>query len=175
MTSDGTDSGAAGASGLRIRGPLASETECLVDIALAAWEPVFASFHELLGDNILAALYPDWRIHKGNQIRSACDAEDEHTVVVGELDGAVAGFATYRLDTATGIGEISNNAVDPPFQGRGIATRMYRHVLGELRQRGMRFARVRTGDDPSHAPARGAYQAAGFEASLPWREYFMEL
>ena len=158
-----------------LRAPLASERQRLVDIALAAWEPVFVSFRELLGDDILAALYPDWRIHKGNQIRSACDPEDPHLVVVAELDGTVAGFATYLLDAATGIGEISNNAVDPPFQGRGIATRMYRHVLSEMRRQGMRFARVRTGGDPAHAPARRAYEAVGFEASLPWREYFMEL
>ena len=158
-----------------LRAPEASERERLVEIALAAWEPVFVSFRELLGDDILAALYPDWRTHKRNQIRSACSPDDPHLVVVAELDNSVAGFATYLLDDATGVGEISNNAVDPPFQGRGIATQMYRHVLAEFRHHGMRFARVRTGGDPSHAPARRAYEAAGFEASLPWREYFMKL
>jgi hypothetical protein len=50
--------------------------------------------------------------------------------------------------------------------------RRYEHALDRLREGGMRFARVGTGLDPAHAPARRAYKKAGFSIQLPSVEYY---
>jgi hypothetical protein len=44
---------------------------------------------------------------------------------------------------------------------------MYEHVLARMRALGMEAATVGTGADPSHAPARRAYEKAGFGPALP--------
>ena len=51
---------------------------------------------------------------------------------------------------------------------------MYRHVLDVMSARGAKYATADTGADPSHAPARRAYEKAGFVA-VPTVHYFTKL
>jgi hypothetical protein len=44
---------------------------------------------------------------------------------------------------------------------------MYEFVVAQMRAAGMRVATVSTGGDPSHAPARRAYEKAGFNVGIP--------
>jgi GNAT superfamily N-acetyltransferase len=87
----------------------------------------------------------------------------------------VVGFVTFRCDQERRVGRVGNNAVDPGFQGRGIAPRLYAHVLDRMRALGMKAAMVQTGGDPSHAPARRAYEKAGFTARVTWVDYYQGL
>jgi hypothetical protein len=41
------------------------------------------------------------------------------------------------------------------------------HAIATLKAAGMQLATVGTGGDPSHAPARRAYEKAGFNVHLP--------
>ena len=52
---------------------------------------------------------------------------------------------------------------------------MYERVLELFREARMEYARVRTSLDEGHAPARRAYEKAGFDRSLPDVTYFLEL
>ena len=52
---------------------------------------------------------------------------------------------------------------------------MYRAVLAHFKERGMRFAKVQTGLDPAHAPARRAYELAGFDIRHEDVTYFKKL
>lgn len=97
-------------------------------------------------------------------------------MLVTEIEGQVVAFVTYFLiDPARGLGEISNNAVHPDFQGQGLARRQYERVFDELRSRGADCVRVTTGLDDSHLPARRAYEAAGFDMELPMVTYYRSL
>jgi len=152
-----------------------SDVEAIVEIAVAAWEPIFASFRQILGDELFAARCPDWREDKARQVRTACEPGSRARVCVAERDGRIVGFITFYPNEISCIGEIGNNAVHPDFQGQGIGTRMYEHVFERFRALGMRFARVHTGLDPSHAPARRAYEKAGFSIQLPMVDYYRKL
>jgi GNAT superfamily N-acetyltransferase len=55
----------------------------------------------------------------------------------------------------------------PQHAGRGIGTWMYAQVLAQMKESGMALATVSTGGDPSHAPARRAYEKAGFGPAIP--------
>ncbi|MEM8646439.1 MAG: GNAT family N-acetyltransferase, partial [Pseudomonadota bacterium] len=79
----------------------------------------------------------------------------------------IVGFVSITLDHTTLLGEIGLNAVHPSQCGRGYGTQLYTHALDVMRQAGMKAASVGTGADPSHAPARRAYQKAGFGPTLP--------
>ncbi len=149
------------------------DVEAVVEIAVLAWEPVFAWFRETVGDDIFIAERGDWRAEKARQIRDGI-ADGRGRFAVAELDGVVVGFVSFYTK-GSGIGEIGNNAVHPAFQSRGIATRLYGHALAELKAMGMRFAKVGTGLDPAHAPARRAYEKAGFDHAVPAVTYFRKL
>ena len=159
---------------LLIRSPQPEDTRQLGDIAVAAWEPVFASFRSLVGDEMFAQVYPDWRSDKRRQVEDrVTDAPESFRVT--ELADAVVGFISWRLDHQRGVGEICNNAVDPQFQNRGIGTIQYQVALEHFREQGMVVAKVTTGLDESHAPARSAYHKAGFEHAIPMVTYYRQL
>lgn len=90
----------------------------------------------------------------------------------GSGPAAPIGFVTWHCDAARRVGEIGNNAVDPGWQGRGVGTALHRHALEVFRARGMEVARVATGLDEGHAPARRAYAKVGFAVGLPSITYY---
>ena len=158
-----------------------SDVDTVVEIAVAAWQPIFDLYRQTLGDDLFATAHPHWPQEKARQVRRACSPDSSAIVAVAEMpeNGGqalrVVGFVTCYAHLATGIGEIGNNAVHPDWQGRGIAPRLYEYVFEQLRERGMRYVKVHTGGDPAHAPARRAYQKAGFGVAMPNVEYYREL
>ena len=152
-----------------------AEIETIAQMAAVAWEPIYASRRKMVGDDLFAILHTHWREKKADQIREACKADNPTGVCVAVMDERIAGFVTYRTDEKTGIGEIGNNAVDPACQGHGIAGRMYAYVFERMREAGMRYVKVGTGGDAGHAPARRAYEKAGFDRCIPHVEYWQEL
>jgi len=176
---------------LAIRELEAGDTDRLVEIALAAWTPVFSSFRDILGPELFDLTRPDCRKEKADQIRKACQADSPAKVLVAQnRDGMgrddmgrddmgrdiIAGFVSYYPEAREpGVAEIGNNAVHPDFQNRGIAQMMYQEVFQRLRSEGIQFVKVHTGGDPSHLPARLAYEKAGFNISLPGVEYYRRL
>jgi ribosomal protein S18 acetylase RimI-like enzyme len=152
----------------------AEDIERLCEIAVAAWQPIFENRRNLVGPDIFEALWKDWSESKAGQLREAFESNPEN-FWVAEIDGRIAGFITFSVDRGRKLGTISNNAVAPEMQGRGLATWMYRRVLDEFRRQGLRYATVRTGLDEAHAPARRAYEKAGFSRSLPSLDYYLEI
>ena len=71
------------------------------------------------------------------------------------------------MDADKRIGEIGLNAVHPEHAGRGVGTALYEQILTRMRALGAAIATVGTGGDPSHAPARRAYDKAGFGPAIP--------
>jgi len=97
------------------------------------------------------------------------------SILVSEVDGEIAGFISYALDGARGVGTIHYNAVDARFQGHGIGTVQVEGVLAIFREAGMRIACVGTGLNEGHAPARRMYEKAGFEPVIEYRMYARRL
>jgi GNAT superfamily N-acetyltransferase len=143
----------------------------IVDFSLRAWEPVFASIRQVLGDEIFLRLHPDWKAGQAEAVRSACTNE-ERDVFVAVRDGRPVGFVTIALNAFhERMGVIDIIGVDPDYQRRGIGSRLTEVATDHLRSRGMDIAVVETGGDPGHQPARAAYEAAAFTL-LPIARYF---
>ena len=151
-----------------------ADLPAVVAIANAAWQDIYAMFRRRYGDALFAAMVPDATTAKGEQVRHTCETHPER-VFVCEVDGECAGFVTFRLDEERRMGEIGNNGVAPACRSRGIGQQMYAAVLEHMRDSGMRFARVHTGLDEAHAPARRAYERAGFDIRHEDVNYYMEL
>jgi ribosomal protein S18 acetylase RimI-like enzyme len=148
--------------GLTIRLVCEKDVDAVVRLSLAAWLPVFESFERILGPEIYAKLYPDWRASQRALVEGVCEDGGKYSVYVADVDGAVAGFVAYTLDAEEKLGEIYLLAVDPDYQNRGIGTKLNDFALNKMVDGGMTLAFVGTGGDPAHAPARRAYEKVGF-------------
>lgn len=116
-------------------------------------------------------LHPDWRAEQRKAVEAACE---EKRVWVAESGGSVVGFVAVELHRESGMGEIYMLAVDPDFRGGGVGTNLTEFALAWMAGEGMSVAMVETGGDPGHAPARRAYEKAGFD-ELPISRYFKKL
>lgn len=142
-----------------IRAYRETDTSRIVELSLAAWEPVFASFRAVFGEPLYQRVHPDWRTDQAASVRGAL--ERNHTWV-SMIRDVITGFVNVVFQAEARQGEIHMVAVDPAVQRRGIATLLTEHALTEMRARGIDLAIVATGGDPGHAAARGTYEKAGF-------------
>ena len=147
------------------------DLEGVVEFSLRAWDAVFASLRDVLGDGIFLRLHPDWRVSQAEAVRSACTS-DERDVFVAVADDRPVGFVAIGLDAFhERMGVIDIIGVDPDYQRQGIGSRLTEFATEHMRSRGMDIAVVETGGDAGHAPARAVYKQAGF-ALLPIARYF---
>ncbi len=159
---------------LHIRPSRNGDMEEVVQLSLAAWEPVFQSFRHILGPVIYSMIYPDWVTSQREAVEQVCKDGDKIIVWVADVDGRVAGFIAYELNIKDTTGEVQLLAVHPEYQNRGIGTELNNFVIEKMKESGMKMAVVGTGGDPSHTPARKSYEKAGYTA-LPLVRYYRDL
>lgn len=152
----------------RLRPYVDSDWEAVLDLCLLAFAPACESLERSAGTDL------DWRTPITRYLRSLTRSGERRRLVVAELRGSVVGLVHYQVDREAQSGRIGISAVHPARQGRGIGSLMYRHVLRAMRARGLKYAIADTAADSSHAPARHAYEKAGFVA-VPTVHYFMKL
>jgi ribosomal protein S18 acetylase RimI-like enzyme len=146
----------------------------IMDIGNRAWKPIYDMYHRLRGEDLFTLITPDRETAKGSQVKHHAEHTPER-ILICEEGGRIVGFLTFHLDRDKGIGTIGNNAVDPACGLKGIGQQMYKGVFERFRQEGMRFAKVTTGLDDAHAPARRAYERAGFNVRQEDVTYYMKL
>ena len=149
------------------------DLDSVMAIANAAWQPIRKMSREALGGTICDLLNPAGDAKsKGLQVKDQIDS-GQYSIAVCEQDGQIVGFITWRLEGS--IGEICNNAAQPDTGLKGIGQTMYSFVLEKFRQLGVKVAKVTTGLDWAYAPARRAYERAGFKKHLDSTTYYIEL
>ncbi len=150
-----------------------AHADAVVRLSLRAWSPVFDSLKIELAPAVWETFYPDgWHTSQEKSVRDTCASADFKTWVAFEA-GVVAGFVALRFHEGK-LGEIYMIAVDPDYQRRGIAMALTDFAVAHMKAAGMEIAMVETGGDPGHAPARAAYEKAGFRV-LPLARYFRKL
>ena len=107
-------------AGFEIRPFHESDLDAVVEFSLRAWEPVFESMQQVLGEAIFARLHdPDWRAVQADAVRSSCTSEDRD-VFVAAVDQRPVGFVTIALNAFhERMGVVDMIAVDPRIRGRG--------------------------------------------------------
>lgn len=139
----------------------------LDEIRKAAFAPVFASFKSLLGEEVYKIAQASSDEAQGQYLVSLVEPNSGWEVYTAKLEGVIVGFVSIKLDNESKIGEIGLNAVHPDYAGKGIGTDMYAFAIQRMKEAGMQVATVSTGGDSSHAPARRAYEKAGFDVYIP--------
>ena len=138
-----------------------NDLDTLQELTVLAFEPIFESFAKILGSRIFPMVYPDWKQLHRDHVITFFRNEQSHLCVV-DIDDIPRGLISYRLDDDEKKGEIEFLAVHPDYQNDGVGTHLNDFALGKMREAGMQLAVVGTGGDESHAPARRAYEKAGF-------------
>ena len=147
----------------------------LQEVRQAAFAPVFASFRNIVGAAIYEHALGKAEEEQAKHLEELCSEENSSVVLVAERHGEIVGFVTYVVHAETRFGEIGLNAVHPDHAGGGVGTHLYRVVLDRMKSRGVKAVEVSTGGDPSHAPARRAYEKAGFAIGIPSIALYREL
>ncbi len=161
--------------GATIRAYVEADLNRICEIAVCAWEPYFEQCRLRMGDELFDIVMGDnWAEKKKRDIRQHC-IEYPEWCLVSEVEEGIVGFITWHLEPAVGLAEIGNNAILPDYQGNGYGTAQYERVLQIFRQHHMRFAKVQTGLDAFHGPARAAYENAGFVQMVPVVYYYQDL
>ena len=145
----------------------------VMEIANIAWRPIRKMSRAALGDSSANILNPDGDdVSKGLQVKDQIES-GAWDIAVCEHEGELVGFITYTIN---GIwGEICNNGALTATGLKGIGQTMYKYVMAEFRKAGVKVVKVTTGLDDAHAPARRAYERAGFSKHLDSTTYYMEL
>lgn len=155
---------------IEIRALTEADTDPVVRLSLRAWAPVFASFEAVLGAEIYERIYPDWLTSQARAVAAVCH-EHAATTWVATAGGEPTGFVALVLNHEDRSGEIEMLAVDPAHQRQGIAAALIDFAVDRMRAAGTTLAAIGTGGDPGHAPARRAYEKAGFTA-MPQVRYY---
>lgn len=137
---------------IAIRQAIEADRETLTELCVLAYADVRA---QQTGE-ILDCIWEEWQAGLPQSI-------DIKQVVIAEINGEAVGFASYKLDAATRIGTVDDNAVLPQHRGLGVGRQMLTRVLEILEAAGMEFAQVSTGLEEPYAPARRMYERQGFK------------
>jgi ribosomal protein S18 acetylase RimI-like enzyme len=161
--------------GYGIRPAKFEDMDEVCDIAKRAWKRIHDSFRAIMGSDMHSVLCANWEEDKAAQVRLHFERSPAWVYVVVDEADVKVGFVTFRVDEKKSLGTIGNNAMDVTCQGRGVGSAMHKFVLDLFRQQGLRFASVSTGLDEGHAPARRAYEKAGFNIRREDVTYYMTL
>ena len=159
-----------------IRHSREGDAERIVEIALKQWAHIYATYRELIGEDLYEIWFKNQEERKAASISK--DALDFQHCIVTEIDGLVVGFAAFSINNSPSgekVGTLSNNAVDSDFGGRGIGTKQYEYIFNIMRKAGCVSVCVSTGLDDAHTAARKAYEKVGFEKALPEIKYYKKL
>ena len=115
----------------RVRPMRQGDLDEIVRLSIAAWEPVFASFRQVLGPAIYPLLYPDWVRSQTETAESFCN-DPKNTVAVAERDGRVVGFVVYELNKEKKLGTIQLLAVHPAGQASEMDQQAGRQAGGQV-------------------------------------------
>ena len=147
----------------------------VMDIGNRAWAPIYEMFKGRYGSELFQILVPSPITVKGEQLMAHWRQHPDWFLVCTSDDGRIVGFITFSMDSERKIGEVGNNAVDPTCGLKGIGQQLYAAVFERFCREEMLFAKVGTGLDEAHAPARRAYERAGFNIQHEQITYYRKL
>jgi ribosomal protein S18 acetylase RimI-like enzyme len=164
--------------GVVLRHATAADLPAIDALTAVGYAPIQESFVAMLGADLYEAVQAEpgrtWEERKCAQNRRLFAEHPEQVWVLEESDRVFA-FVTFWLFPERSYGHLDNSAVDPSCRGEGWARFMYVHVLEHFRSLGLRYAHVDTGLDEAHIPARAAYEAVGFDRSVPTVDLWQRL
>lgn len=143
----------------------------LVQMTWLSFEPIFASFKQVMGEEIYNFVFPDWKKTQQTTVETYFANPEKYHSWVAEIEGALTGLLVLVFDETTKTGEVEFLMVHPDYQRQGIGVSLNNFALNKMQENRMELVVVGTGGDDGHAAARRAYEKAGYTALLAVRYY----
>ncbi len=161
--------------GFIVRRPDEFEFERVAKLAIEAWQPIWRESRRLLGDELFASL-GDREKAKYDEAMNALKNPSTNVYILCHGDD-IAGFCSWGVSDAPGgkFGLAGLNGVADAYKGQRLGLVMQNYIARDMLDQGLKYARVPTGLDDGHAPARKTYERSGFSHTLPSVTYRMIL
>lgn len=132
------------------------EADAVVSVAEASFTGYISHYHAdpRIASGQATAIYGDWAR------RSCLDRTVAEAVLVGDLEGEVAGFITLRMNSPR-EGEVLLSAVHRKEQGQGLYRSLLVAAMGWCAERGARRTLVST--QLANVYVQGVWSRLGFE------------
>jgi GNAT superfamily N-acetyltransferase len=148
--------------------------QSLLELSIRAWTPVFSALEQAVPSFVYESFWPrGWQTRQLSDLATVLDDEPE-SVDVALVGEKPVGWVCTRMHPEDNMAEIYVLVVDPDHQRQGIGKALLAKAKERATSAGMSMVMVETGDDPGHSPARGMYEANGFER-WPVARYFLNL
>jgi len=150
------------------------DKQAVIDLAIAAWMPVFAKTENEVPRFVYDTFYPNgWEARQRADVAELLETASQ-SIWLARRGRETIGFIGIRLHPEDRMGEIYILAVAPPYQRMGIGRYLMNFAEEHIRSAGMKMIMVETIGDGGHEPARKAYEHFGFER-WPVARYFKVL
>ena len=153
-----------------------TDMEACKEIFLIVWDGIHGVYADLIGEELHDVFFDNWQGNVDNGfVASFVTAMGENRAFVAKDEDKVVGFAYYRALEEHKTANIGYSAVRPEYKKKGIGSMLYQKMMDSMKAEGFQYVSVSTGLDDAHAPARKAYERAGFQKNLPSVRYFQKL
>ena len=153
-----------------------TDIEACKAIWLTVWGGIHDAYADMIGEELHEVFLGDWKeTIDDNFVAPFLKAMDANRAFVARDGDKLAGFASYRAIEEGRIANIGYNAVGLEYKKKGIGSMLYQRMIESMKAEGFQYASVTTGLSDAYAPARKAYERAGFEKNLPSVRYFQKL
>lgn len=152
-----------------------SDLSVVIDLTIETFRPFYEGYvHALLGDEIFRHQHGEWEKDYRDDVPTLHNPAAESFVAVGEIDGNIAGFVSWRLKDRPNHGQIYLLAVAAAYRRQTLGHRLCTHAIDQMRQVGVEVVEIGTGDDDFHLAARELYEDLGF-TKIPIAGYLMKI
>lgn len=152
-----------------------SDLSELIDLTVETFRPFYEGYiHPLLGDEIFQHQHGAWDQDYHDEVPNLHDPQLKRFVAVAEIDGAIAGYVSWRIEGRPHHGEIFLLAVASTARRQQIGLSLCHHAIEQMKADGVEVVEIGTGDDAFHAAARGLYEELGF-TKIPVAAYLKRI
>ena len=152
-----------------------SDLPTIIDLTIETFRPFYEGYvRPLLGEEIFAHQHGAWEQDYRDDVPTLDDPNVGRYVAVGEINGTVAGFVSWRVEGRPHHGQIYLLAVDASYRRQRLGHQLCNHAVEQMKQAGVEVVGIGTGDDAFHAAARALYEDLGF-TKIPIAGYLKKI
>lgn len=153
----------------------ASDLPLLIDLTIETFRPFYEGYvRELLGEEVFQHQHGEWERDYRLELPTLHDPPVGRFLAVGEIEGTVAGFVSWRTGERPHHGQVYLLAVSSLFRNQGLGHGLCAYAFGQMKEAGIDFVGIATGDDDFHAAARALYEDLGF-TKIPVAAYLAKI
>lgn len=144
-------------------------------LTIGVFRPFYEDYvRDLLGPVVFTHQHGQWDQDYRDELPQLHDPAAGSHVAVAAAEGELVGLVSWRPGSRPASGEIYLLAVAPDGRRRGVGRALCEHAIAAMKETGIGFVGLGTGEDAFHAPARALYESLGF-TKIPTVAYLKQV